>query len=415
VRSASTALSGPAQQFARVADALAIAVAVSLPWSSSATSILVLLLLLALVPVLAFRDVRREVATPAGGLPVALFALAALGTAWSDVSWAERLGGLDSFAKLLMIPFLLAHFRRSGRGRWVMLGYLVSCTALLALSSAFALSPGATLAFTKYFGVAVKDTATQSGQFVICAFVLLFLVIEMLRHGSRALAGGALALALIFFANVLSLASADLTIVPVATLVIIPILLVLLGFKEFSTRAMLAVLAAVATVVAASWIFSPSLRDLVGSTWASVQPYAGNDENPAGTRPEFWKKSLGFIRAAPLRGHGTGAIPDLFARSAVGQTGYSARLTTNPLQQTLAIGIQLGLVGIALLWAMWLSHLLLFRGNGLPEWVGLVIVTQNLVGSLLNSHLFDFTQGWIYVLGVGVAGGLVRQLRDVAN
>jgi O-antigen ligase len=270
-----------------------------------------------------------------------------------------------------------------------------------------------TLAFTKYFGVAVKDTATQSGQFVICAFLLLFLAIEMLRRGSRALAGGALAL--IFFANVLSLASADLTLVPVATLVIIPILLVLLGFKEFSTRAMLAVLAAVATVVAASWIFSPSLRDLVGSTWASVQPYAGNDENPAGTRPKFWKKSLGFIRAAPLRGHGTGSIPDLFARSAVGQTGYSARLTTNPLQQTLAIGIQLGLVGIALLWAMWLSHLLLFRGNGLPEWVGLVIVTQNLVGSLLNSHLFDFTQGWIYVLGVGVAGGLVRQLRDVAN
>jgi hypothetical protein len=26
---------------------------------------------------------------------------------------------------------------------------------------------------------------------------------------------------------------------------------------------------------------------------------------------------------------------------------------------------------------------------------------------LFNSHLFDFVQGWIYVLGVGVAGGTV--------
>jgi O-antigen ligase len=29
----------------------------------------------------------------------------------------------------------------------------------------------------------------------------------------------------------------------------------------------------------------------------------------------------------------------------------------------------------------------------------------------LNSHLADFTQGWIYVVGVGLAGGMVRRLR----
>jgi len=103
----------------RFADALATAVAVALPWSSSAVSILILLLLLALVPLLSFRDVRREAATPAGGLPVALVALAALGMTWAEVSWGERLGGLDSFIKLLMIPILLAYFR-SERGLWVM-------------------------------------------------------------------------------------------------------------------------------------------------------------------------------------------------------------------------------------------------------------------------------------------------------
>ena len=35
------------------------------------------------------------------------------------------------------------------------------------------------------------------------------------------------------------------------------------------------------------------------------------------------------------------------------------------------------------------------------------IVTQNIVGSLFNSSLFDFTEGWIYAFGLGVTGGVV--------
>jgi hypothetical protein len=38
--------------------------------------------------------------------------------------------------------------------------------------------------------------------------------------------------------------------------------------------------------------------------------------------------------------------------------------------------------------------------------IGLVVVVQNVVSSLFNSHLFDFLEGWIYVLSVGVAGGM---------
>ena len=29
------------------------------------------------------------------------------------------------------------------------------------------------------------------------------------------------------------------------------------------------------------------------------------------------------------------------------------------------------------------------------------------ISSLFNSHLFDFTHGWAYVIGVGIAGGTV--------
>jgi hypothetical protein len=36
-----------------------------------------------------------------------------------------------------------------------------------------------------------------------------------------------------------------------------------------------------------------------------------------------------------------------------------------------------------------------------------MVVLQNMFSSLFNSHLFDFHEGWMYVLGVGVAGGMV--------
>ena len=94
----------------------------------------------------------------------------------------------------------------------------------------------------------------------------------------------------------------------------------------------------------------------------------------------------------------------------------AAVASENPHNQTFAVAIQLGLAGAVVLFAMWMAHLLLFRGGGFAAWVGLVIVTQNIVSSLFNSHLFDFTQGWSYVVGVGVTAGVIfRDKTSVAS
>ena len=49
---------------------------------------------------------------------------------------------------------------------------------------------------------------------------------------------------------------------------------------------------------------------------------------------------------------------------------------------------------------------MLFAAGRQEAWIGVIVVVQNVVSSLFNSHLFDFHEGWMYVLGVGVAGGL---------
>jgi hypothetical protein len=122
---------------------------------------------------------------------------------------------------------------------------------------------------------------------------------------------------------------------------------------------------------------------------------------------EFLRKSMTFVREAPLIGHGTGSIADLFRRSAIGQTGAVSVATVNPHSQMFGVAIQLGLAGAVVLLAMWAAHYLLFRLAGWTAWVGTVVVVENAVSSIAHSHLFDFTHGWLYVFGVGVAGGMM--------
>ena len=107
-----------AARLERNADWVVVA-SVSLPWSTSATVSRFLWLIAVVRPW--FASVRREVMTWVGGLPV-LLGLAALGML-CDVSWSERIRGLDAFHKLPAIPLLLAQFRRSDRARWVVFGF----------------------------------------------------------------------------------------------------------------------------------------------------------------------------------------------------------------------------------------------------------------------------------------------------
>jgi O-antigen ligase len=389
------------KKLATAADILAVAIAVSLPWSTSATAILVGTWFFTLVPVLRWDDLRREILTPAGGLPVLLVLLGIAGMLWADVTLLERWKGLDSFLKLLAIPLLLVQFRRSHRGDWVFAGYLFSCVALLAASFVVLAIPALAERFMRIDYVVVKNAATQSGEFVTCIFGLLYLVAGVRKPIAWP---RSLGIILIIFAMLIS-------IVYVATgrtaLVVFLVLLVVFAATRFRPAAFALAMAGTVLIGAVAWVSSPYLRARTTSIGWDLQQYASDmTVTSSGERLVFWTKSIEFIRQAPLVGHGTGSINVQFEKSAVGKTGAAGEASTNPHNQTFAVGIQLGFAGIFLLWAMWIAHVVMFRGSGLAEWIGLVVVIQSIVGSLFNSHLFDFTQGWTYVVGVGVAGGV---------
>lgn len=381
----------------RIADWLAVAVGASLPWSTSATGILVALWLLTSLSTFDVLALWREVRTAPGGLPVLLAAFALAGLLWADTSAGERLRGIEPFLRLLAIPVLFAQFRRSGRGMWVAAGFLTSAAVLLALSwtmIAFDWRFGHT------YGVPVKDYIIQSGIFALCAFALFDLGVDQWVGGQRLVCLGCATLAVAFIANILYVTTGR------TTLVVIPVLFVLLGARRLSWPAFAAFLVAGVVFATAIWTTSAFVRERVASVFTEIA--AARDtgvETSAGDRLAFWNDSLGALREAPLVGHGTGMIQEMFRRRAA-ETGAAA-VATNPHNEILAVAIQLGIVGAALLIAMWIAHGRMFLVPGLAARIGLMAVAQNIVGSLFNSHLMDFTQSWLYVFAVGIFGGMV--------
>jgi O-antigen ligase len=169
------------------------------------------------------------------------------------------------------------------------------------------------------------------------------------------------------------------------------------------------------------WFTSPYLRgrlidvvEAIQDSRAGDSPVSAANESQisAALHLSFFKKSIQLVEEAPLVGHGTGSITELYQQSAVGQKGADATVSTNPHNQTLAVAIQLGVIGGVVLYAMWISHAwLMFSLPGQEGWIGSLLVIQNIISSLFNSHLFDFTQGWTYVFGVGIIGGVALQRR----
>jgi O-antigen ligase len=393
----------------RTADWFALAVAVTLPWSTTATAVFIVLWLITILPAMEVGMLRRELTSAAGFLPVALWVLAAIGMLWADVTWAERLAGLGKFHRLLLIPVLLAHFRVSERGIYVVYGFFSSVLLLLIVSWGLAVIPGLPWRGMHQPGVPAKDYIFQSTDFLICAFALLGYAVVEGRARRWRLTLVLIILSGLFLANIFFVISSR------TSFVVAPVLLLLFGWRQFGWRGFVGAGLIAVLLGVGIWFGSPYVRERIDTSLIELRYYReSNTLSSTALHLEFLRKSVLFIEAAPIIGHGTGSIGEEFRNAALGQTGASAELVQNPHNQIFAVAIQLGIIGAALLLAMWAAHLILFAREGLIAWMGLVLVTENIVSSLFNSHLFDFTSGWLYVFGVGVLGGMVLRERDAA-
>ena len=390
----------------RTADYLAGGMAAALPWSTSITGILVVCWLICLLPTLDLAELRRKEWTFAEVMPVALAALAVVGVLWAiDVPWKDRLAGIAPYAKLVLIPILMWQFSRRDGGERVLWMFLFSACVLLAVSWLMVLS-GWTIS-SRGAGVPARDYISQSGIFTLCFFALVQRFCAAWTQ-SRARALFCLALACGFLTNIVFIALAR------TSLVVIVVLFAVFGIVYLTRRGLAILIAIVIALMAVTWTTSKYLRSRVTNVMTELKTFSPEHDTSAGARMVFWKSSLEAVGSAPVIGHGTGSIRATFARQA-GLDINAPGVATNPHNQILAVAIPWGIIGVIVLLAMWASHVKLFLTRDFAGWIGLSVVVQNIVGSQFNSHIADFSQGWLYVFGAGVAGGMVLRNRNMVR
>lgn len=384
----------------------AIIAAAALPWSTSVASSCGLAFLIGFLTTVKPAEFVRSLKHPASLVTLVLCLVALLGVLWAvEISWPERLRGLTPMGKFLGIPIFIYYFSQSDRGRYVFLAFVASCSVLMLYSWVVLFWPGLSIHYkSDQPGVPVKNYIDQSQGFVFCAFALAAVAVETWHRRQHAIAVSAAIIAAALLAN-LAFVNVSRT-----ALVYSPVLAVLFAYRYIERRQFWIACPALLAALACLWAISPNLQHKVSAAFTEYRtPNTERGSTSVGQRLELWNKSIEFFKAAPIIGHGTGTTKTLFVRAFSGQTSLPTGVMGNPHNQTLFFAIQWGLVGVLALYAMWIVHLLTFRGEGLIAWIGLVAVVQNVLSSLFNSHLSDFYQGWLYVLAVGIAAGTISK------
>jgi hypothetical protein len=393
-----------------IADVFAILAVLTLPWSTSLPGIFVPCWLGAVAWGTDWRAFARLLMQPICYLPLAFAGLAAVGTLWSDATWSARLYAVGPTLKLLVLPGLFYHFERSARGMWVFIAFLVSCTLLMLVSWIVLIDPSLSLKPVGEVerGIFVKNYIDQSQEFALCAVALAYPIVRLLQANRPWLA---LMLTVISFGFIINM---SFVIVSRTAMVTIPVMIAVFALLHLKWRTSLMIFSGLVVLAGLAFTASPLLQRKAETIVSDYQRYKQeNLPTSVGLRLEYWRKSLQFFAATPVVGNGTGSTLGLFQRAANGGADRAtAQVIGNPHNQTLAVAVQWGAAGIIVLYAMWLAHLRLFRGEGLVAWIGLLVVVQNIFTSVFNSHIFDFHEGWMYVLGVGVAGGMTLAARQ---
>jgi O-antigen ligase len=387
----------------------AVSTASMIPISTSGLAIT--LGILALLSLLTAKqaDWSTTMRSAAAATPALLFLLMVIGTLWSPHPLGP--GGLSHYVKLLVIPLMMT--ARFSRQEALYMGYAftASCLIILILSLTSLAWPTGPWGWFKSPGVPVKDNAVQSTCFALCAFGLGLLAVNRFSDGCIKSALAAAILALLFFADVF------LIYLSKTGMLIAAALLGLFLARTAGWRRSLALAIPLAFMALAATLLSSEAQLRVVQISKDIRSLSGEDLNADPTvstasRIDFWRKALELIGEAPVLGHGTGSTKSLYQRLELEKPSPYGEAVPDPHNQFLAIAIQVGLVGAALLLAMWVSHFLLFAGFGVPQMLGQAIVLQNVLGSLFNSQLSQITQGTLYCLAVGLLGGLVMRASE---
>lgn len=384
-------------RYARTTGAWSVAaLGLAIPISTAADSIVLVLILIAaaLNPRTSLPEIRRAIAqTPPVAAAALLFALLLIGCAHGSAPLKEAFGALGKYLDLMLIPVMMwAVFDEKTRERaLICYGIAVVLNLYVAYSAAAGL-PGLRHA---HYPIGFKASVTHSIMVSLGAFLFLLWARETTSRGWRA---ALIALAALCAHNVLFIVIGRTGYVVLALLLAYYVMTLSRGWRGAALAVIVVVMLA-GTAYFSSSSFQTRV-DEIGSDLSQWRPEA-RDATSVGQRIEYYRTTLGIIADHPWIGVGTGAFTREFADKV---RGTAAIATTNPHNDYLLVGAQLGIPGIALLLALY--GISWHYASGLESRLhrdlarGLVITIA--VGGLFNSLMYDHTEGLLFAWLIAV-------------
>ena len=388
----------------------AVAIGFAIPVSTALDGLLVAALLLCWI---AGGRYREKLAAIRGNdfalVPCALFLLYVAGSAYSVGTASDVQYALGKASRLLLIPVLISLRPERQYQERALRAFKAAVVLTLVLSFLvwLGLTDAGFVEHSQIDPVVFKLKITHSVLMSFGAFAFALQAREAADSRSRMLP--ALVAGLAAF-NVFYMVHGR-----TGQLVLLALLLYFF-FSWLRWRGLLVAAAAGATIAGTAYLApSSALHQRVQTTIEEISDWrAGKPAQLANMRLEAWSNSVEIVKSHPWVGAGTGGFAAAYARQV---QGTSMMPLPQPENQYLLTTIQLGIVGLAALLALFAvqwrlaSRLATRMDTDLAR--GLVVTM--VVGCLFNSFLLDHTESLFYAWLTGLLFASLRPGRNGAR
>lgn len=408
-------LARTSSHLARCVNLLFLAATVCVPFSTALTNVFGFLTLLSFIGLaIVDRSVLAHLRMWPAILSLALFGLLLLGSLWSIAPASEVGQALTKYLKLLFIPIGIGMAARDPQfAKRVLYSFLAGAVVLASASylTKLGLMPESSHG---WWSVGSKGNAFALKNHITLGILLAYSSLICLIYCSYTPSTMSKLIALstsIFFAVPMLFFTWGRTGYIAFTIGLCA--LAVLRSRENLIRSFIYMTAAI-LVMAMVFGLSENMQTRAKEFSENMKNYSGGQElNPDGIRMSFMKGGATLFMEKPVLGHGTGAFQEGFAASAreiwpASHPFHSAR--HQPHSEIIQFAVQLGIVGLVLYMALltslsWHS----WRQRQIHADALSLLVIMFGTCSVFNSLLWDFTEGFWFVLLSGSLYAAVHQ------
>jgi O-antigen ligase len=334
-------------------------------------------------------------------LALVLLALLVASAAYSSAPFADQINSLAKARKLIYIPVVASLLEDDAWWRRCLVGLAIS--VLIGISAAFYLHwglPGTEVFARFHIGggkAAFKDYIVHGwfGALLVYGSVV---AVALSRSGRERFYAAAIAfvasLDILFLEQGRAAALSLFLLVPLA------------AAMHFGRRGVAAVSALGVAALIAILLTQTPLVARIKDTISHTRAYVANPESPAtstGVRLAFYRYGLELVANRPVLGYGLGSVAMAYVPLTSGRQGSAGKATANPHNEFINLGIQAGAGAMAVYaWLLLAVARHACRIGEPARSLGLGLALLMFFSSLLNSSLWNFSEGFAFAILAGL-------------